>query len=427
MEFNYIVRYDLAGKCLTPLRTGSENRSMETILRRPNGQPFLQATSLAGAMRQWAGEQYPHLEDTLFGTHDKGGHLVFADVLFPLDAQSPVRPRLAMNPATGTGKDRGKFDMAHLATGTAYTSTLTWRGMKENWAQEQAVVEDLLTAIHKGEIRLGGQKTSGFGAVTLTAQRYLFDLCQEQGRTQWLTNTGTAKTLKFKNLSKSSAYVQFRVTGVMRPVLVKGTPDVLDKGTPAVNVYENNLPVVPGASVKGAVRNRATVIAHHLGIPATKIEGIFGRGAKTGDNGVAGTVIFRDTPIRESQVQLSSRIRINRMTGAVANRGLFQENVVSGNFETILRVPANDHLACALVLLALRDLGLGLYNLGSGSNVGHGYLKETSIQVTTPDKTTATLQDFDKGTCTVTDSKALFDPWFAALEAERSAPCTTNH
>ena len=49
--FWYAVCYEAEGVCETPFRSGNQENDPESILRTRDGRPFLQGTSLAGALR----------------------------------------------------------------------------------------------------------------------------------------------------------------------------------------------------------------------------------------------------------------------------------------------------------------------------------------------------------------------------------------
>ena len=63
---------------------------------------------------------------------------------------------------------------------------------------------------------------------------------------------------------------------------------------------------------------------------------------------------------------------------------------------------------CTLnVIRSLRDLGLGLYNLGSGGAVGRGYLRVETIRVTMPDGRSGVLRFDGQRRCTVEDAEGV--------------------
>ena len=119
---------------------------------------------------------------------------------------------------------------------------------------------------------------------------------------------------------------------------------------------------------------------------------------------------------------------MDRFTGGVIRQGLFWEEPVSGEITLEYTVPADQPLGCALVLYALRDLGLKLWNLGSGASIGRGFLHVCEIEARTPEGKHLSLRDFYQkggesdllsGTWTLEDRDGLWQEWNSALEEWR--------
>ena len=125
--YNYVLRYRVEVTCVSPLRTGEAARDPEQVLRRPDGTPYLQGSSLAGALRAW------REDENLFGSQEREGQLTVSDLEFCPNASQGTRPRLRIDGATGTGADRAKFDVTALLPGTTGVFTLVWQGVKSKY------------------------------------------------------------------------------------------------------------------------------------------------------------------------------------------------------------------------------------------------------------------------------------------------------
>ena len=150
--------------------------------------------------------------------------------------------------------------------------------------------------------------------------------------------------------------------------------------------------IIPGSSLKGALRTQFERIAgymeqHTHGFDSRQvIADAFGREGKRKDTGAAGNIRVFDTVVRQlkgcSMETISNRIRIDRFTGGVMNTGLFKEQPVHGQLHieaAIMKGGKKDDAdgadrSCGLLVLTLRDLALGMFNLGSGYSVGRGFL-----------------------------------------------------
>ena len=67
------------------------------------------------------------------------------------------------------------------------------------------------------------------------------------------------------------------------------------------------------------------------------------------------------------------------------------------------------------MLYALRDLGLGLYNLGGGQSIGRGYVKVAAVEVS--DGIRSGTMYFDENRNISCDDKdGMFKQWMDSLE-----------
>lgn len=424
--FTRAVRYRVEAVCLTPLRTDGADGAVETVLRDWTGRPFVQGTSLAGALRDWLADRDPDKVEPLFGSQAQSGSLMVSDGLFEAAAEQQTRPRLRIDGATGTADDGGKFDVAHIAAGTKLTFTLTWLGSEEMLEQTGAV-EQMLAALHAGEIRLGAQKTNGFGRVSLTVQKRSYRMEDAGDRAAWLEDRedGTPLTLPALTLG---GQVVFTLTGRADSILVKAGAREMRSSPKGGNhnvtvpLRENGRAILPGSSVKGAVRARVTAIAELLGMEEAVTEELFGRMNRRGenpDNGLPGKVRFEDA-VLSGKSQEISRIRINRFTGGVIRQGLFVEEPIRSEITLRITLPEGEARGCGLLLYALRDLGLGLYNLGSGGAVGRGYLAVDTIRAQAPDGAEACLRFDQDRRCTTEDPSGLFARWLDAVRRDEA-------
>lgn len=418
-RFTYAVRYAVTARCLTPLRTADADGSTEQVLRGADGSCLIQGSSLAGALRSWAQtHETDVLVNALFGNQSSRGSLVVSDGRFDNRTEIVVRPRLRIDSRTGAAHKNGKFDLAHVGAGAEFRFTLHWLGDKETLDDTKAV-ERMLAALHQGEILLGAQKNNGFGRVSLCVMKQTYDLRRAGDRECWLSDAEGGEPLTLPNTERKQVTL-FCLKGVADSLLVKAASTEHESGgSYTYNLTEAGYPLIPGSSVKGAVRARAELIAGVLGLPEEFTEDLFGRGVKDEDNGLAGKLRFEDTVLSKSAALKISRIRINRFTGGVVRGGLFSEEPISGEISLRASIPSEDKAGCMLLLYALRDLALGLYNLGSGGSIGRGFLRVDELNVLTPEGQTLTLRFNDEKNCIVSDPAGLLPVWRQALEVKR--------
>lgn len=418
--YTYAVRYEVKATCRTPLRTGGTDGDPQMILESWDGTALLQGSSLAGTLRSWLESADACMAETLFGCQKRAGHLLVSDGVFDRTAERCTRPRLRINGATGTADNGGKFDVAHMGAGSRFQFSMTWLGSGA-CRQELAAVERMLAALNSGEIRLGAQKSNGFGRVDMNVCKRAFDLMDPADRAAWLADDWRGEPLALPEVTDTQR-VTFLLSGQADSLLVKAGAPVQKQGSGSSyipNLTEGGRAILPGSSVKGAVRARAEMIAKTLDLPQQMTEDLFGRMSADGDNGKAGRIFFEDGRLSGEKRQQISRIRINRFTGGVIRNGLFTEEPLNCGVE--LRITAPDEpAACGLLLYALRDLGLGLYNLGSGGSIGRGYLSVREIKAVMPGGGEARLLFDEERCCTAEDPQGIFRMWLDKLGGERA-------
>ena len=403
--FTIAARYQVEATCQSPIRTGGTGLTSSQLLTDTQGHPYFQGASLSGALREYHRRTYgAAMNDALFGSLRSMGHLVISDGTFAGSPAWETRPRLRINGKTGTASDGGKFDVAHLPVGTKLLFSITWMGTEEDEA-ELSQIEQMLAALHQGIIRLGAQKANGFGQVRLEVRKQIYHMFEAKDRTAWLKEQDLAVPITLPPVAQPGV-ITLVLQGFADRVLVKsGAAERRNQKNVTVPIQEQGVPILPGSSVKGAIRSRVSQIAAILGQTGVA-EQLFGRGSAGEDNGVAGAVIVDDVRLSNRKQEIS-RIRINRFTGGVVRKGLFTEEPVCSPVTLKLTVPERLEPLCSYLVYALRDLGLGLYNLGSGGSIGRGYLKVENVIVTMPDGRKGMLCFDEKRACTVEDPEGV--------------------
>ena len=415
--FTEVLEYHVTGVTASPLRTGASDGDTQTILRDNDGVAFVQASSLAGALRAWLKEWSGSAARQLFGTGRQEGQLSVSDCVFDKKAAQESRPRVRIDPHTGAAAQGGKFDVTHLPTGTGFSFRLVWRGEAAEVKEAAYRVEKCLAALNSGAVTLGAHKGIGFGTVHLSevlCRRYT--LTDEKDRQDWLARTfnGVSVTLPTAEVRQ----VRFAVSIAADRLPVKSTTasGVGQEGIGAVPMKENRAYVVPGSSLRGVFRAQVGRIAPHCGVTPEQVTDLFGNGGKDCPQVKAGILRFSDGHFPKPQeLPKVTRIRIDRFTGGVVRGGLFSEQPLEGTLRFTVDLPAGNPEACALLVFALRDMGLGLFTLGSGSSIGNGVARDLRAEITAP--TGKAVLEVKNGTVTVAEGEALVNGWLAALQS----------
>ena len=440
--YDRIDKYIVRARLRQPLHVGSAGQGNAEILLHPvSDMPFVQASGIAGVFRacyeEFFGSQAQAMD--LFGDNDKkAGRIRFTDGSI-CEAEKGIhielRPRLRINPVTGTSasaKGKGaddisgqKFEMEYIGAGLEMEFRVyifSEQGSAQAEPVEKQRIEQVFAQIHNGQVQFGGQKSNGCGAMEiLTLRHHAFNLCDEQGRKDWAGEdkedsilyeemVPALEKISEENLYSARAYTITLDARTEGSVLVKAIAlsdaeirayaERGEKEPDYVNMRNaGGQYIIPGSSVKGAVRAQFERIAGYLTENMQGFDGIgliedaFGRTGTKNNTGAAGNVRFYDVVVGKidghAQEVISNRIHIDRFTGGVMNTGLFKEQAVHGKLRIEAAVMnrtgdggrAGADRSCAMLLLALRDLALGMYNLGSGYSVGRGFLCADSLSV----------------------------------------------
>lgn len=409
-SYDTIVKYKIIAKCLEPLHIGSDSADPEEILIDPvEGKPFIQASGIAGVFRNYCENSYEQkISDELFGKRRKnsgeeeaeenGSRLRLSDGIFEkmTEFRMELRPRVSIDPVTGTcdsstvkGTDRRsghKFNMGYVSAGAKFTFSVYLYDR-----EKREVLEDIFAAINQGIILLGGQKSNGCGKIKIEKLlRKSFHMNETKERRLWYEEEELPEseyediTSQMKTESKTKNAYEITVTGrtegalLVKSIAVSGC----GKDAPDSENIRNGRGdyIVPGSSLKGAVRAQMELISKRLNNDSV-IENAFGNKEKTGN------LLFYDTIVGDREendkMPLSHRIHIDKFTGGVMQGGLFSEKNVAGELtiHIAIRDKNDPSQTCGLLLMALRDLAIGVMNIGGGYNVGKGIIDVDKITV----------------------------------------------
>lgn len=430
-QYDRIIKYQVTATCTQPLHIGNAEGEKGQVLVHPtDGIPFVQATSISGVFQAYFRKVFgPAETDLLFGkqNHDEddqgesreGSRIRMSDGFFCSEGavlKMELRPRVKINPRTGTcdstdvqGSNRKsgqKFNMEYIGAGAKIQFSVYLYD-----ANKKEMLEDIFRAIQQQQIQLGGQKSNGCGYLEIDRILHKeFNMKQERDRNLWMREEDLEEcayedyTVKFSKETAIDAY-KITVTGRTEGELIVKSIAVTDCGNEApdcMNIQNAKKDyIVPGSSFKGAVRSQMEMIASYLGIQEI-ISDTFGTPKEKGQKGKNGNIRFFDTVIGEQekndQNRIRHRIHIDKFTGGVMHSGLFSEKNAFGDVEFRIEVLNRNYpeRTCGLLLLALRDMAVGMLSVGGGRNVGKGFIAIEKIMIESKDGTWAKITFPDK-------------------------------
>lgn len=410
--YKRIVVYQITARCREPLHIGSDYDRKGGVLIHPvKNIPFVQATGIAGAFRDFFSEN-ADLQRKLFGSSagtitkengvsssDTGSRVRISDAFFVgNEVGMELRPRVKIHPETGTAQNsqlKGsenwsgqKFEMESVSAGAEFSFSMY---LYEQDHEYEPDIERIFGALHAGMIQLGGQKSNGCGYVTLCKViKTDYDMTKPEDRKLWATETKTGQVIT-EQLKKQGAEqdtrLHFELSGeVKEELLIKAIASrkpmsVRDTtSTEQIRTSDEKL-LIPATSIKGVIRSQMEKIAKWKQLPEDEIERIFGKNSETDKTGYLGFIHFFDTILEGEERPAQKRIHIDKFTGGVLYSSLFSETPVYGKLQIRVDLEQEDKAAAGLLLMALRDLGIGILPLGSGSSIGRGYISGTELRI----------------------------------------------
>lgn len=408
LKYDQITRYKITAICEGPLHIGSAIGGKEEVLIDPiENRPFVQASSISGVFRAYCKDVLKDSRwEQLFGLNsvENMSRIRFEDGYFDKNCKMEYRPHVSINRATGSvssKKIKGsnsvsgqKFNMEYVGAGSEITFNMYLyedTSRNDNLAELTNVI---LSAMKAGALQFGGKKSNGNGVLRLTTlKKKIYKLGEESDRAAWrklddkdlVESTNELKQVKNEKLAyevivegSTENYIQ------IKGLAVSGT----GKGAPDSQSIQNALKeyIIPGSSLKGAIRSQMEKISDYLGC-ADVIIASYGKVADSSKRGEPGNLIFSDTVIGDieanDKMPIEHRIHIDKFTGGVIEKGLFSERNAAGDLKFSIQILDRNEpqKTLGLLLFALRDLAIGTMSLGSGYSIGKGIIDISKISV----------------------------------------------
>lgn len=467
MARNIFSRLHLQGSLVTqsPLHVGGHGDDVDTDLplaRDGAGQLYVPGTSLAGALRELAERRFgEHVVDELWGyQRDDLGHASFVVVEDAIVENSDsvvveIRDHVGIDREYGSAAEHIKYDRAILPRGAKLRFHVSVEVLDSRQrTQALAMLASLREALEAGEVRLGAAKTRGLGHIRLdnaqlteqvfgTWEGILNSLRQANGAVVSPTAIDAAKQAHpAQKRPRLTLKIQWKPVG---PLMVKaGFEGIASDMLPLVSRINGSISLVlPGSSVKGALRNQAERIVRTVcgetaprwlggrgrekfldavdvrlinelfgrrgervapddarpwlpGLGALGVRDCFGDHRLTVPQWQAVQAATDDRQLREALNQAGLQawsqayhVAIDRWLGSAAESMLYtvlephrtkwEPLMLELNLQ---RLPENLRLPCiALLLLVLRDLANDRLPLGFATHRGMGTIQVTDLQI----------------------------------------------
>lgn len=380
-----VYRIELLFVSPVNVSSGLEGTTDSDVLRDYDGHPFISGSSIAGAFRAYV--QSKNNGNDIFGfANDEDGKMspVFISDLKFNKSETDIRDSVALDENKIT-KEGAKFDFEVIqgnSKGYFYIE-LTIRE-KDNEELLVGALNEIFNGIHLKEIRLGSNKTRGYGIIDIdqikkrefTKNNFLdYKDCYREPF--WKKNV-KAYDLDYSTKGHMvSIEVPLRLKGgisIRKYAVKKNAPDF-------EHITDHGCPVIPGTSIMGALRHRIKEIIKELDkdglyglYPNKMIDEMFG--FVSGKDAHISGVIVDEMVIEGAKALEMTRTGISRFENSARNGALYKEKTyVDGTFTLRLSVckenPNMDWII-GILLLAVKDLQNGFLAVGGQTSIGRG-------------------------------------------------------
>lgn len=431
----------------------------KAIMRLPDGRPYIPASAFAGSLKTtmsnlgllqtgsskknyewlWGSEKVDNniTRDCLFQSH-----LVLYDLLPLNESKTNISRRdgIRINYENGIVEYGAKYDYEILEPGIEFPLTMEITE-RESFLQTdddlKTIAASIIAALAHDSFRLGAFTSQGFGRFTVLPsdlKAYLFNFTNENAHKNehadaWFDYVATGEEPKYQDIPLKDIkmpelnYPAFRVDAKFRlkSALMIGASGGKDSKADKTAIKSNNQFVIPGKSIRGAIRHRAMRILkiweeQGVQIPSltndltADLFGYVNQNRTNNNNAKRGLIRVEETIIKENDVlpKLQNRIRIDRFTGGVIDGALFNSEPIWTKEKEELEISftiehfknTSDELKKnykKLLLMLLKDLWTGDLAIGGEKSIGRGVLQGKSASIIENGKQIAAFEWSDDG------------------------------
>lgn len=404
---------------ISPLHIGSgasDNSDLDVIVDE-SGCPFIPATSFVGVLnhelkltKNNEEENTTELKKFWGYTEKKDGHQSLfrcSDLVLNDNTNYTivVRDGIKMDNRTGLVQDMGKYDYQIVEPNSQFKLNMefSYRDNIEKQFMKRMVRTIYNELTEAGKIKVGAKTNNGLGAMQLIdseMQIYHFDFSNKKHVYHWLTDNSHPENIvplnQFKRDFKDSFEIHDRIfkieaTFKLKNSLIIGSYSENPLFSDKTHITSNGKNVLPGASLKGALRARAERIVNTLGKSDEIIKNLFGNvEERKKGNGKTdkrkGRLQVKEIILPEFILEMQRRIKIDRFTGGTIEAALFDSTPLFTDFSekvnhvTITIKNFKDSEA-GLMLFVLKDLWAGDLAIGGEKNIGRGVFEGGEAEI----------------------------------------------
>jgi len=384
---------------------GRNDHTDMDVLLDSDGRPFIPATSFIGVLRHftkgktdendlkrfWGFTSEERISDN---EKERQSAVCCDDLCLQESSRVTVRDGIKIDNKKGIVEDKGKYDYELVERGAKFKLNMEVNLSAENRDFCCIMIKTICIALQSERIRIGAKTNSGFGKTSLAdAKMYELDFSEKQDILKLLKGEMPTPTL-FEDVQEllinDKEFVINATFDLKNSLIVRSYPYSTEKPD-AVHIQSAGENVLPGTSLKGAIRARAERILKTLQKPDTLLIELFGNvnGDNSSSNSRKGRVRIDEVILPKFMTELQSRIKIDRFTGGVIDSALFETMPLFSQPINLDEKVRNVKIAicdckkheAGLLLLVLKDLWTGDLAVGGEKSVGRGVFEGCSAEI----------------------------------------------
>jgi len=381
-------------KNISPLHIGnaSNDRSDMDVLLDKHNKPFIPASSLCGILRHKISLNIDD-ENYFWGFKaDKNDNKIDGkqSIIKCMDLECEkfklkIRDGIKINNQKGLIDN--KFDYEIVEPGAIFNLKMEFSFTDDYEQSVKRMASTFYTILDKS-IQIGAKTNSGFGKVKLIKDNiniYLFDFKNKEDVYNWLTQNLSVKNLVTHEtlgipieISAPDLFTIEASLQLKNSIIVRSYSDMPDMPD-SIHIQSNNKNILPGTSIKGAIRARAERIAKSLGAESI-IDKLFGYVDTVNSKASKARIKIKEVILPNFVSELQTRIQIDRFTGGTIKSALFDSmplfvDMQKKVIKISISIPNCSKAEAGLLLLVLKDLWTGDLAVGGEKNIGRGVFK----------------------------------------------------
>jgi CRISPR/Cas system CMR subunit Cmr4 (Cas7 group RAMP superfamily) len=386
------------GGALREYLKGNEVDKKEIILAYMGGE---EPQSLENSQQKDSDDSQSKVKFIESSIYISDGKLTFASV--------KEKEGTSINSETGTATKHQKYTLKYFPRETKLTFTIecdveNGKPVGKNIEVTfDELVKDWAAGFHKGEIRLGGEKSNGFGLLNVVSlEKKVFSFNDVEAIEEYIFHR---KEKQFEKVdlaflsanNENNSTIAFTLSGSFPYGVYQAFDDdsFSDKKVTITGLQkEDNQYYIPATSIKGLLRHEVSLLLQQISGSEDKVNAKCGE--LFGDTNQQGKLQFTDVFIENSeQIRIEREdkdsstlpiyIKIDRLTGGALKNALKHQNEVFGDAEINIELKDKRSLEdipyVFPIVYALRRIGSGKVPIGGRTVIGLGefYAHETII------------------------------------------------